>query len=295
MNPDISLIILNFNTKDFLKNLLASIKKSKLDDIKAEVVVIDNASADASFKMVKNNFPQFKLIRNKVNKGFSKGINQGIKASNGKYLLFLNSDTLLLKKTLIKMVKFMDENKKWAAATCRVELANGQLDQACHRGFPTPWAAFTYFTSLEKNFPRSKIFSQYHQGWKDLNKIHQLDVISGAFFMIRRKVIDKVGLLDEDFFIYGEDIDLCFRLNKLGYKICYYPHTKIIHYKKQSGRAKEKSKKIDQKNIKIKEKTRKHFFNTMKLFYDKHYKKEYPWLVRTLVLAGIFFVSKFKE
>lgn len=294
MKYDLSIIILSYNTKDLLKRLLLSILNSKKDGFKIETIIVDNASKDGSVPMVKNNFPDFKLIINKRNLGFSKGNNKGIKIAKGKYLLFLNSDTLLSKDTLVKMIKFMDENEQYAAATCRIELSDGNLDPACHRGFPTPWAAFTYFSGLEKLFPKSKIFSQYHQGWKNLNKLHQVDVISGAFFMIRKKVLDKVGLFDEKFFIYGEDIDLCYRIKQLGYKICFYPGTKIIHYKKQSGRARDKGKIITQKDLKIKEKTRKYFYDTMKLFYDKHYRDKYPFLVRYIVLWGIWLMSKLK-
>lgn len=295
MNYDLSIIILNYNTKKLLKNLLLSILKSKVNGFKIEVIVVDNASTDGSVQMVKKNFSDFKLIVNKKNLGYSQGNNLGIKTAKAKYLLFLNSDTLLSKETIFKMIKFMNENEQYAAATCRVELINGRLDPACHRGFPTPWAAFTYFSGLEKLFPQSKTFSQYHQGWKNLKEIHQIEVISGAFFLIRKKILDKVGLFDEKFFIYGEDIDLCYRLKQLGYKICFYPETKIVHYKKRSGRKKGKGKKNIQKELEIQETTRKYFYETMKIFYDKHYKNKYPLLLRKTILLGIWLVSRFKK
>jgi len=295
MKIDLSIIITNYNTKELLKKLLFSIKKSILKSFKIETIVVDNASADDSTKMVEKNFPLVNLIINKKNLGYAKANNKGIKKAKGKYILLLNSDTLLNKNTLFKIIEFMEKNKEYAAVTCKVELSNGQIDPACHRGFPTPWAAFTYFSTLEKIFSQSKIFGQYHQTWKDLSQIHQVDVISGAFFMIRKDVFEKVGFLDERFFMYAEDIDLCLRLKKKGYKIAYNPGTKIIHYKKSSGRKKGKGKEITQKDVVIRRKSSKYFFETMKLFYVKHYKNQYPWIIRQLVLLGIWIVGKIKK
>jgi len=295
MSKDLSIIILNYNTKKLLQNLLSSIFNSDIKKINLEVIVVDNASKDKSIAMVRTTFSRVKLIVNKNNLGYSKGNNIGAEKAEGKYLLFLNSDTKVFSNTLVKMLAFMEENKSAAAATCYLQLNNGKLDPACHRGFPTPWGALTYFSGLEKLFPRSRIFSQYHLGWKNLEKTHQVDVISGAFFMIRKEIFNKVNGIDEDYFMYGEDIDLCFRIKKLGYKIYYYPKTKIIHYKKQSGREKTNGKKITQKEINIRRITRKHFYETMKLFYDKNYQDKYPYFLRKLVLLGIYLVSKLKD
>ena len=292
---DISIIIVNFNTKNLLKNLLASFKNSNLGEYKAEVIVIDNASTDGSQKYLKAQNSKLKMIFNQKNLGYSKANNKGIRKAKGRYILLLNSDTLLRKETLFKMLKFMDKNKKYAAATCKIELADGKIDPSCHRGFPAPWAAFTYFFGMEKNFPQSKLFGQYHQTWKNPEKIHEVDVISGAFFMIRKSVFKKIGLLDERFFIYAEDIDLCYRIRQTGQKIAFNPHTKITHFKTSSGRKNRKGNKITQKDKEIRKKTSKYFFETMKLFYDKHYKDKYPWIIRKLVLLGIKLVSYFKK
>ncbi len=235
------------------------------------------------------------IIFNDKNLGYTKANNQGIRLAQGRYILCLNSDTVLQKDTIKIMIEFMDKNMQYAGATCKVLLPNGEIDKACHRGFPTPWAAFTYFSGLEKIFSHSKIFSQYHQEWLDLNSIHDISVISGAFLLIRRNIMNKIGLFDEQFFMYGEDIDLCYRLNKLGYKIAYNPNTKIIHYKKQSGRSKKKHNFITQKDLIIKERATNYFYETMKIFYDKHYKHKYSWLIRHLVLWGIWGVSRFKN
>lgn len=292
---DLSIIIVNYNTKNLLRELLESIFNSSLNKYQIEVFVVDNGSEDGSKEMVKNIFPRVRLIAKQKNLGFAKANNLGIKKSRGKYLLFLNSDTFVFKNTLVKMLKFMDENKDCSAATCRVELADARLDLSCHRGFPTPWAAFTYFSGLELIFPRSRLLGQYHQGWKDLNQIHEVDVISGAFFLIRKKALEQTGSFDERFFMYAEDIDLCYRLKRKGLKICFNPNTKIIHYKTSSGRKKNKGKGITQKDKEIRKKTSEYFFETMKLFYDKHYQRKYPWLIRQLVLVGIRLVSKIKN
>ncbi len=292
---DISIIILNYNTKKLLQNLLTSIFASDLNGLKIEVIVVDNASEDNSSRMVKDKYPQVKVIVNKENLGFSKGNNVGVKKAKGKYLLFLNSDTRLESDTLKKMFKFLENKKEASAATCYLSLANGKIDPACHRGFPTPWAALTYFSGLEKLFPKSKAFSQYHQTWRGLNKVYPIPVISGAFFMIKKDVFNSIGGFDEDYFMYGEDIDLCYRLNEKGHKIYFYPHTKAIHLKRQSGRQKKLSKINIQKELIIKKKTSNYFFDTMKLFYNKHYLKKYPKWLRRPILLGIFLMSRVKK
>ena len=293
--PDLSIVILSFNTKDLLKNLLLSIKESRLKNFIIEIIVVDNGSSDGTKEMLKEKFKWVKLIVSPKNLGYAAGNNLGIKQALGRYLLLLNSDTKILPETFLRMIKFMDENPQAAAATCKIELPSGKLDKACHRGFPTPWAALTYFSGLETLFPQSKLFSQYHQGWKGLRKIHQIDSPSGAFFMVKKEVVKDIGLLDEKFFMYAEDLDWAYRMKKKGYRIFYYPHTKIIHYKKQSGRKRGGGKKVTRKEKIIREKSKKYFFGTMRLFYDKHYKNKYPWILRQLVLLGIRIVSKFKD
>jgi GT2 family glycosyltransferase len=292
---DLSIIIVNFNTQDLLAKLLESIKNSTLGSLNLETIVIDNNSLDSSVEMIQKYFPKVILLKNKINLGFAKANNIGIRRARGRYTLLLNSDTLLEKNTLRLMMEFMDEHKEFAAATCRVELPNKRIDPACHRGFPTPWAAFTYFIGLESFFPQSRTFGQYHQTWENLNVIHSVDVISGAFFMIKTEVISKIGLLDERFFVYAEDIDLCLRLKEGGYKIAFVPNTKIIHFKRSSGRNKLKGIKITQEAKLAKENAKKNFYETMRLFYDKHYRNKYPWILRVLVLLGIKIMSKIKD
>jgi len=303
MYPVLSVIILNFNTRNFLEQCLQSVAESKgFNAGELEVIVVDNGSTDGSKEMVlssraKSRDPTRKLlarndvilIENKTNLGFEGGNNAGIKQAKGKYLLLLNSDTTVYSDTLIKMVKFADGLPELGAATCRVELPSGKIDPACHRGFPTPGSAFTYLSGLEKIFPRLRLFSGYHQGWKNLDEPHQVDVIAGSFFLIPKKVADKVGLLDESFFMYGEDIDWCWRIKQAGYQIWYNPEAKIIHYKKQSGRARGQMSEVRGQRSEVRRRADFHFVYTMEQFYRKHYIEKYPKLVNWLVLASINF------
>ncbi|MBI4999286.1 glycosyltransferase, partial [Candidatus Gottesmanbacteria bacterium] len=221
----------------------------------------------------------FKLIKNKKNLGFAAGNNIGIKASSGKYILLLNSDTIVFPDTLVSMYRYMDTHPEVGVATCRVEFPDGQLDPACHRGFPTPWASLTYFLGLERLFPKSKIFGRYHLGFLPMDKLHEIDSPTGAFYLVRQEIIDKVGFLDEDYFMYGEDLDWSYRIRQAGWKIMYYPYVKIIHLKKQSGRVGE--------NPEVRKQATCHFYETMKIFYKKHYKAEYPGVVTVLILLAI--------
>ena len=282
---DLSIIIVNYNTKDYLSRLLPSVKKACYG-LRSEVFVVDNASHDGSPQLVKRRFPWVKLIALRKNLGFAKANNRALKRARGRYLLLLNSDTKVFSSTFFQMIEFMEKHPRAGLATCRVELEGGELDPACHRGFPTPWAAFTYFAGLEELFPHSRLFAQYHQGWKDLSRPHQIDSPSGAFFFLRRQAFLQVGLLDERFFLYGEDLDYAYRLKQAGWQVWYYPGTKIIHYKKRSGRLRGYGKKITQEVKKERLKAIGHFYDTMKLFYQKHYLNRYPRPVYWLVVAG---------
>jgi GT2 family glycosyltransferase len=276
---NLSIIIVNYNTKDYLKKLLNSLKPA-LQGLSTEVFIVDNASSDGSRQMVKKDFSWVKLMALPKNVGFSKANNKALKKAKGDFLLLLNSDTKVFKNTFLKAVKFMKTKPKCGLMTVRVELADGNIDPASHRGLPAPWPALTYFSGLEKLFPKSKLFSQYHQGWKNLTESHQIDSPSGCFFLIRKKTFKKVGFLDERFFMYGEDLDYSLRMKQAGWQIWYYPGTKIIHYKKRSGRAnKNKAEQI---------KATSHFFDTMNLFYQKHFIKNYPKPVRLLIDFAIW-------
>jgi GT2 family glycosyltransferase len=289
---DLSIIILNYNTRDFLRRCLLSILKSKKNGFNYELIVVDNASSDDSVKMVKRRFPKIKLLVNKRNLGFSAGNNLGIKRAQGRFVLLLNPDTLVFPETFKVMMKFMESNPQTGAATCRVELTNGKLDHACHRGFPTPWNALTYFSGLARRFPKTKLFSGYTLSWQPLNKIHEIDSACGSFLFIRRQAGEEVGWLDEDYFWYGEDLDFCYRLKKKNWQVMFVPRTKIIHYKGVSSGIKKHSQKMATASKTTKLRSIKAHTQVMRIFYQKHLVHCYPRPVYWLVILGINLLEK---
>lgn len=284
---DLSVIVVNYKTKDLTRQTLRSVFRAAVPAGKIELILVDNASNDGTVAEVRRRFPRVKVIEAPENLGFAGGNNLGLKRAKGRYLLLLNSDTLINKDTLVKMVKFMDENPKAGLSTCRVELVNGQIDPASHRGFPTPWASLTYYTGLEKLFPTSRIFSQYHQGWQDLSVPHEIDCPTGAFFFIRRAALNQVGLLDQRFFMYGEDIDYAYRVKQAGWKIMYTPITAIVHLKGASGLKKQVKNRLTPEARQLRIKITRIFFDNNKILYRKHFSRRYPALVRRLFDAAI--------
>src|SRR3989344_5519957 len=198
---DVSIVIVSFNTRDLtiecIGSVVRTIKKSSY-----EVIVVDNNSEDDSVKEISNfkfQISNFKLIKNKENVGFSRANNIGVKEASGRFVLFLNSDTVVYGNTIDGMVEFMDWNKDAGAATCFVRLPNGKLDDAAHRGFPTPWRALSHFSGSSKIFKKSKLFAGYSLGHLDLNKTHEIDALAGAFMLVKREAGEQVGWWDEDF------------------------------------------------------------------------------------------------
>jgi len=284
---DISIIVVSYNTKGFLRKCIASILEN-VKSVSYEIIVVDNNSSDMSSEMIKKEFPQVKLIVNKKNTGFSKANNQGIKVSQeSSYVLFLNPDTILQEKTIDKMVEFMDAHEDAGASTCKIIMPNGEIDDASHRGFPTPWNALCHFSGLSRIFPKSRIFTGYNLGWMDLEITHEIDALAGAFMLVRRIAGEKAGWWDEDYFFYGEDIDFCYMLKQKRWKIYYVPKASIIHYKGVSGGIKAVSSEITTASIETKKRVTKWRFNAMRIFYKKHYKQKYPWIVNLLVNIGI--------
>lgn len=290
---DISIIIVNYNAREFLKKCLSSIMEN-VRNVSYEIVVVDNNSSDNSPEMVKKEFPQIKLIANKNNIGFSKANNQGIKASQkSRYVLFLNPDTVMQEKTVEEMIGFMDNHKDAGASTCKLVMPNGEIDDASHRGFPTPWNAFSHFLGLPRIFPKSRIFAGYNLGWMDFNSTHRIDVLAGAFMLVRRIAGEEIKWWDEDYFFYGEDIDFCYMLNQKGWKIYYVPKVFITHYKGVSGGIKSVSKEITTASDETKKRATKWRFDAMRIFYKKHYQQKYPWIINFLVDKGIALREKF--
>ena len=292
---DLSIIIVSYNTKEFLKACIESIYKTT-KNIKFEIIVVDNNSSDGTDELISNlkfKISNFHFVQNGANLGFSKANNVGVKEALGKYILFLNSDTLIYEKTLEGMIKFMDENQQVGAATCKLIMPNGQIDDASHRGDPTPWNAFTHFTGLSKLFGKTKLFGGYNLGYLNLNTTHEIQALAGAFMMVRRKAGVDVNWWDEDYFFYGEDLDFCYMLRQKGWKIYYVPEFSILHYKGVSGGFKKISKDITTASKETITRSQKERFRAMRLLYKKHYEKKYPWFITRLVYLGISLKQKF--
>jgi len=285
--PDLSIIILNYNTRDLLRDCLRSVLKSKKNSFAYEIIVVDNASVDGSVEMIKREFPQVKIIQSKENLGFAGGNNLALKKAQGKYILFLNSDTQVKPDAFQKMISFMDSDPKIGAATAKTMLVSGGMDPDCHRGFPTPWASICYFLGLEKLFPKSKIFGQYHQFYLDLNKIHEIDAGFGTFMFVRRQALTEVGSWDENYFFYGEDLDLFYRIKKAGWKVMFYPEPLLIHHKGASSGLRKESKKISQADRQTRIRTAKASIRAMEIFYKKFYQNKYPHWLTWAVILGI--------
>ena len=270
---DVSVIIVSYNTKDLLRQTIQSVI-STTQNIKYEILVADNNSTDGSPLMVSEEFPQVKLIETGENLGFSKGNNIAIKQAKGRYILLLNSDTVVKGDCLEQCVKYMDGHQDIGALGCKILLPSGQLDHACKRGFPTPEASLYYMLRLHKVFPDNHKYGAYCASYLGEDETGEVDALMGAFMMLPKKVIDQVGMLDEEFFMYGEDIDWCYRIKEAGYKVVYYPKAHIIHHKGSSS----KKKRV---------KTIYEFHRAMILFYNKHYRKKYNIVVTSLVYVGI--------
>lgn len=273
----LSIVIVNYNAGEHLINCLKSVEKVK-DEVGSEVFVVDNASSDGSVDIASRKFPKLNFIKNSENLGFGRANNQVLKDLKTPYVLILNPDTILENGILSIMVKYLDENPEVGAATCKIVFENGKVDLTAHRGFPTPWASLLYF--LGDN-------SRYHLSKADMSKPHEVDAISGAFFLTRKSVLEKVGIFDEDYFMYAEDIDLCFRIKKAGFKIMYLPQIQILHIKGVSSGLKKHSQKLTTADIETKKRSYDYFYSTMKIFYRKHYEKTYPSFINWLVYLAI--------
>ncbi len=297
--PELSIIILSYNTKEVTENCLNYLSESLTKQkIKAEVVVVDNGSSDGSQEMLLEYTKEkagksidFKIILNRRNLGYPKGNNQGIKISKGEYILLLNSDVYIDKEIDWKeLFNYLENHPEVGVLTVKVVLENAEIDPASHRGFPTIWRAFSYFAGLEAIFAKfpllNRLFGGYHLTYLDLSKIHEIDSPTGAFFLGRRDALNRVkGFDDKNFFFYGEDLDLSYRIKKFGYKIIYYPKYEVTHLKKVSGiKKKDKGIQIRAKN---------NFYQAMKIFYKKHYESKYPNFLNKLVYFAIDLKKRF--
>lgn len=273
--PRLTVIIVNYNVEYFLAQCLHSVRKAaQLAPI--ETIVVDNNSSDGSVEMTKRLFPEVQIIANKDNKGFSSANNQAIRISKADYVLLLNPDTLVEEDTFKKCIDFMDQHPNAGGLGVKMVDGKGQFLAESKRGLPTPMVAFYKIFGLSALFPKSKTFGQYHLGHLDKNETHKVDILAGAFMMMRNSVLDKVGLLDEDFFMYGEDIDLSWRIRLGGYDNYYFPETRIIHYKGES------TKKSSVNYVLV-------FYNAMIIFAKKHFSKSNANVFEILIRMAIYF------
>lgn len=284
---DLSIIILSYNTRRLLEDCLKSVFSSETSPYRVEVIVVDNASKDGSPKMVKLEFPKANLILSQKNLGFSGGNNLGLKKAKGKYILFLNSDTIVKSYAFKRMIKFMDQSPDAGASTPKTILFTGGMDPDCHRGFPTPWASICYFLGLESLFSKSRLFGQYHKFYLDLDKPHEIDAGFGTFMFVRREVLKEVDNWDESYFFYGEDLDLFYRIKEAGWKTMFYPDPLLVHHKGASSGLRKESKGVTRADRETRIKTAKASIGAMETFYNKFYKNKYPAWVTWVVVSGI--------
>ncbi|MFQ5446251.1 MAG: glycosyltransferase [Saprospiraceae bacterium] len=274
----LSIIIVNYNVQHFLEQCLLSVRKAVAQippGGEAEIFVVDNNSVDNSVAMVREKFPEVKFIVNTENTGFAVANNQAIRRSTGRYVLLLNPDTVVREDTFVKCLGFMEAHPEAGGLGVKMIDGSGKFLPESKRGFPSPFVAFAKTFGLSALFPKSKIFNRYHLGYLDRDETHKVDVLAGAFMLLRRSVLDKTGLLDEAFFMYGEDIDLSYRIVQAGYKNYYFAGTTIIHYKGES------TKKGSLNYVRT-------FYNAMLIFARKHFTGRQARLFIAMIYGAIY-------
>ena len=278
---DLAIVILNYNTRNLLRNCLRSLQLQP-PGLRTSVCVVDNASSDGSAAMVRQEFPAVHLIVNQANIGYSAGNNVGLRrfgfgrtpaASTPRYALLLNPDTLVPPGALAAMVRFMDERPQVGVAGPRVRRPDGSLDRACRRSFPTPQVSFYRMAGLSRLFPRSRRFNAYNLEYLPEDAVHPVDSVVGAYMQVRGAAITQTGLLDENFFMYGEDLDWAKRIKDAGWQVWYNGQVEITHVKEAASSQSAKAR-ID-------------FYEAMWLFYVKHYRQETNWLLDKVIRLGI--------
>lgn len=270
----ISIIIVNYNVRYFIEQAIVSILKASTN-IDTEIIVVDNASSDASVEMIQSKFPEVQLIANKKNIGFGRANNQGIKLAKGDYILLLNPDTVLQENTLSTCIAFMEEKNDCGAIGVKMIDGKGNFLPESKRGLPLPSVAFYKMSGLASLFPTSKTFGKYHLGYLDQNENHEVDVLSGAFMFFRADLLQEIGGFDEDYFMYGEDIDLSYQVLKRNYKNYYLADTSIIHYKGES------TKKGSLNYVKV-------FYEAMLIFAKKHFSPKQAKIYSVAIYFAIF-------
>ena len=276
----LSVVFLSYNTRDLTRQALSSVLAA-VEGLEVEIFVVDNASADGSADMVAEEFPQVKLIRNAANVGFAAGNNVALRQVTGEYALLINTDTIVRRDALRTMVEFLDAHPEAGACGCKILDPDGTLQLDSRRGFPTPLAAFCKMSGLSRLFPKHPLIAHYHMTYLDPEQTAEVEVLSGSCMMVRKAAMDQVGLLDEDYFMYGEDIDWCYRFHQAGWKIYYVPTTAIIHFRGESGRG-TPLKILYRKS------------QAMSIFVNKHMARRYRFFPLWLLQVGIALHGTFR-
>lgn len=278
---DLAIVVVNYNVQDLLRRCLGSIAEAT-GNLSIQVWVVDNGSTDHSVAMVRREFPEIQL-REATNGGFARGNNLALReilaraGSEGlpRYVLLLNPDTEVPATALSEMVTFMDLHPAAGAAGPKLILPDGSLDRACRRGFPTPLVSFYHFTGLARLFPRSRSFGRYNLTFLDDDAVAEVDSVVGAFMLVRGELLNTIGLLDESFFMYGEDLDWALRIKQQGWKVFYNGAVIVYHHKRASSRQRNAQSLVA-------------FYQAMLIFFRKHYAARTGWLLRWLVIAAIY-------
>ena len=271
---DLSIIIVNYRTYELTNQTINSVIET-VNNIDYEVLVVDNDSNDGSLEQLMDDFKKYShinFIKNSHNDGFAVANNIAFKEAKGEYTLLLNSDVIVNKDTINQSLNYIKTHKNIGILGCKVVLPSGQLDKACRRSFPTFEVSFYRMSGLSKLFPNSPIFNKYNLSYLDENESYPVDCVVGAFMLINSDIMRQCGGLDESYFMYGEDIDLCYKVKELGYEVYYYGKYDIIHYKGASG----KNKRLLYE-----------FYNSMEIFYNKHYKNENSIIINTITYLSI--------
>ena len=270
---DVSVVIVNYKVRDLLRECLRSLEHD-LDVLRGEVWVVDNASDDGSVEMVRSEFPWVRLLANERNRGYGAANNQAIREAEGRYVLILNPDTKLPPGAIVDTIAEMEASPDIGALGPKLILADGTLDKACRRSFPSPEVAFYRLFGLAKLFPNNPRFARYNLSNVDEDTAIDVDSVVGAFMLVRREVVERVGMFDEAFRLYGEDLDWAYRIKAAGWRVRYHPAVVVLHYKRQS---------TSQRSVY----SIRAFYEAMHIFYDKHYARQYPRPFNWLIHAGI--------
>jgi GT2 family glycosyltransferase len=273
--PRLSVIIVSFDCRELVEACLHSIE-AQADELQLEVVVVDNASADGTAAMVRDRFPWVQLVASRENLGFARANNLAIERASGASLLLLNPDTVVPRGALVAAVSALEQRSDVGMLGCKLVRPDGSLDHACKRGFPTPLSSLYYFSGLTRLRPRSPRFAHYTSGHVDADEAALVDAVNGAFMLVRREALEAVGPMDEDYWLYMEDLDWCYRFWRAGWPVFYWPGTEVVHVKAGSTTSNRRWR----ANLA--------FHRGMWIFYRKHYAATRPWAVTAAVWIGVW-------